>query len=229
VYAYRVAISSITRITRRIVKRGGPGSGHFDHEGRPGKRGGSLPSGEAGDIGRHHSPALAAQLREVEIATRTMLVEVAAAFTPDGEKVVSKLGTSSQVDFTDKEIERMEGAILTHNHPGGLPFSENDLTFFAAHRLLEMRASVEDGVWYVRWKDGVPPINPDSYRNFVLSRNFSDVYKRNVNEMHRAIADGDYQYVSEVLANDVVVNRVIEELGRTWGRYGFEGGFEPYE
>jgi hypothetical protein len=31
-----------------IVSRGGPGSGHFDHEGRPGEVGGSLPSGAAG-------------------------------------------------------------------------------------------------------------------------------------------------------------------------------------
>jgi hypothetical protein len=153
-----------------------------------------------------------------------MLVEVAATFTPDGEKVVSKLGTSSQVDFTDKEIERMEGAILTHNHPGGLPFSENDLTFFAAHRLLEMRASAEDGVWYMRWKDGVPSINP-----FMVSLDFSDVFTSNVNEMKRAIKNGDYQYVSEAIAHSVVFNRIIDELGGTWGRYGFEGGFEPYE
>jgi hypothetical protein len=30
-----------------IVERGGPGSGHHDHEGRPGEVGGSLPSGQA--------------------------------------------------------------------------------------------------------------------------------------------------------------------------------------
>jgi 2'-5' RNA ligase/GNAT superfamily N-acetyltransferase len=31
-----------------LVKRGGPGSGHFGHAGRPGEIGGSLPSGETG-------------------------------------------------------------------------------------------------------------------------------------------------------------------------------------
>lgn len=30
-----------------VVERGGPGSGHFDHAGRPGEVGGSLPSGES--------------------------------------------------------------------------------------------------------------------------------------------------------------------------------------
>jgi hypothetical protein len=30
-------------LTRRLTLRGGPGSGHFDHEGRPGEVGGSLP------------------------------------------------------------------------------------------------------------------------------------------------------------------------------------------
>ena len=33
------------------VIRGGPGSGHFEHEGRPGEVGGSLPSGAADDAG----------------------------------------------------------------------------------------------------------------------------------------------------------------------------------
>jgi len=32
-----------------IVLRGGPGSGHFEHEGRPGKRGGSMPSDGPGN------------------------------------------------------------------------------------------------------------------------------------------------------------------------------------
>jgi hypothetical protein len=32
---------------RRIIKKGGPGSGHFDHKGRPGEVGGSLPSDAA--------------------------------------------------------------------------------------------------------------------------------------------------------------------------------------
>jgi len=31
---------------RFSIKRGGEGSGHFEHEGRPGEVGGSLPSGE---------------------------------------------------------------------------------------------------------------------------------------------------------------------------------------
>lgn len=38
-----------------IVERGGPGSGHYDHDGRPGEVGGSLPSGDAPSwsAGRH--------------------------------------------------------------------------------------------------------------------------------------------------------------------------------
>lgn len=42
-----------TPILRRIVIRGGPGSGHFGHEGRPGQRGGSQP-GEGGDERRYN-------------------------------------------------------------------------------------------------------------------------------------------------------------------------------
>ena len=36
------------RSIKRIVERGGPGSGHHGHEGRPGEVGGSLPSGASG-------------------------------------------------------------------------------------------------------------------------------------------------------------------------------------
>ena len=37
------------KINRSLaIERGGPGSGHHDHEGRPGEVGGSLPSGQAG-------------------------------------------------------------------------------------------------------------------------------------------------------------------------------------
>lgn len=35
----------VTPGLRRIINRGGPGSGHFGHQGRPGERGGSLPGG----------------------------------------------------------------------------------------------------------------------------------------------------------------------------------------
>lgn len=35
------------------VERGGPGSGHFDHRGRPGERGGSLPSGGESSLKRN--------------------------------------------------------------------------------------------------------------------------------------------------------------------------------
>jgi hypothetical protein len=35
------------------VERGGPGSGHFDHRGRPGERGGSQPSGGASSLKRN--------------------------------------------------------------------------------------------------------------------------------------------------------------------------------
>lgn len=38
------------------VRRGGPGSGHFGHEGRPGQRGGSLPSDGETSISEYRQP-----------------------------------------------------------------------------------------------------------------------------------------------------------------------------
>jgi len=38
----------IGRAVKKIISRGGAGSGHFEHEGRPGEKGGSLPSGASG-------------------------------------------------------------------------------------------------------------------------------------------------------------------------------------
>jgi hypothetical protein len=46
--AVGVAIRRAHYFPDEIVERGGPGSGHFGHEGRPGQVGGSKPSGRAG-------------------------------------------------------------------------------------------------------------------------------------------------------------------------------------
>ena len=48
------------------VLRGGPGSGHFDHEGRPGEVGGSQPSGESGHKLAESEPTYYELGREIE-------------------------------------------------------------------------------------------------------------------------------------------------------------------
>lgn len=48
----------VTPVLRRLIIKGGPGSGHFGHAGRPGAQGGSLP----GEVSQQHEPGILGRL-----------------------------------------------------------------------------------------------------------------------------------------------------------------------
>ena len=74
-----------------------------------------------------------------ESAAINLPFERATVYDAHGKVLFHKDGNASHVDFTDAEIERMGGTRLTHNHPDGNSFSDEDLAFAAGADLAEIR------------------------------------------------------------------------------------------
>jgi len=87
--------------------------------------------------------ALDARGRVLLAAEREFIIqnyETAVAVNADGEIVLHKDGEKSKVYFTKSEMTKLENCSLTHNHPTGCSFSEEDLSFAIRTGLAEMHA-----------------------------------------------------------------------------------------
>ena len=86
------------------------------------------------------SSTLQSSLDRIEREIRDFAVEYAFAFSPDGTLLFQTTDEAgSRVGFNDAELALLDGAVLTHNHPGGRSFSEEDVTFAMRVGLFEMR------------------------------------------------------------------------------------------
>lgn len=83
---------------------------------------------------------LTVALRNVERQIATSNTESAYVFSPQGEMLLRQTGDQHSVVFSPDDIPLMNGAIMTHNHPGGRTFSAEDLAAFNWARLKEIRA-----------------------------------------------------------------------------------------
>lgn len=117
--------------------KGGPGSGHHEHTGRPGQRGGSQPGSGLQDILPQHE--------ETERALVTRKTEKSVCFDSEGNIIFQKSGTAKKIKYTADDIETMTGAAVHyHNHPSveqapTTSFSPDDLTAAAELRVGESR------------------------------------------------------------------------------------------
>ncbi len=94
--------------------------------------------GSRGGGGSSNALIKALQQKELEISKRSE--EHSVIFDQHGNIILEKKGTQDYVDFTDTEVAKMLGKILTHNHSGGSSFSPGDINFAIANNLKEMRA-----------------------------------------------------------------------------------------
>ena len=86
------------------------------------------------------NPTLQSSLDRVEREIRDLGFEYAYAFSLDGELLLHTTDEEdSHVGFNDAQLALLPGAVLTHNHPGGRSFSEEDVTFAMRVGLAEMR------------------------------------------------------------------------------------------
>ena len=86
------------------------------------------------------NPALEVALNNAESNIINQAHESAYIFDKDGNQLLHKEGDDRHVTFTYDEMKKMEGANLTHNHPGGTSFSEADWTMAIKGKAKTVRA-----------------------------------------------------------------------------------------
>ena len=90
-------------------------------------------------------------IREREDQIRHLLIETAAAWNAEGEEVLTKSGDKRRIIFTDEEIVLLRGTIFTHNHPGGLAFSDDDPRSFGnSFSLADIRLACDTALTEIR-------------------------------------------------------------------------------
>lgn len=169
----------ITAGVTLLIERGGPGSGHFGHKGRPGEVGGSQPRSAGltralqlhipGMFPREPLPklkvpekkmaafgfkdrpvSLARKLEEIRREIAPLEYEEAHVVSPFGEVIfVDTDNGSDYVAFTDEQFEQMHGNILTHNHPSSMSLSKEDVLLAAHAGCHEVHAYGRNGTIYI--------------------------------------------------------------------------------
>lgn len=133
-----------------------------------------------------------------------------------GRIIEMPVGTAHSVGWN--KIRDIEGGILTHNHPGGGSFSDQDiLNVFTPFRLREIRAvGVTNNHGYVAYRAqriGTPPA-PN-----IINRTYEESIEVARNETDKLLSDGIID-VDE--ANDRLYHRtweVFETKNKSWFQY----------
>lgn len=86
--------------------------------------------------------------REAWIYTKSY--ERAYIYDQNGNKLLGKIGTLDEVEFTEKELKLMKDAVVTHNHPKGVTLSPDDIYMAIEHNLQEIRATGSRGTYVLR-------------------------------------------------------------------------------
>jgi hypothetical protein len=89
-----------------------------------------------------HEPALAFLAHERAIALNVTTGQP--LFTQEANRRINprtgEVRFHASVDFTKEQLAQVRGNVVTHNHPGGLPFSPEDVAFASRFGVAEMRA-----------------------------------------------------------------------------------------
>lgn len=160
-------------------------------------------------------PKYARALADAEDKIRPRRREYAYAFSVDGDVVLDgkTSGKKDSVSFTDEEIKKMFGAVVTHNHPSGSGLSIQDLVTFETQGFKEIRAVGSTGTTYVLTRVG----DPVKYRDPKLAK----AYDRARNEYKRTV-------VNPIFASTYDAdrcNKMMAEFKTKWltehaGKYG---------
>lgn len=125
---------------------------------------GSAPTPDDDPTGSF-TPAAWRILRETEAEISSQTYETAQVLAREGHSLLVKDGGGSFVAFSTEEAEKMNGGVLTHNHPNSGPLSDNDIALTMSKGLREMRAICRDGTLY---RLGIKTVAPKGYTPWSL-------------------------------------------------------------
>lgn len=210
------------------AKDGGKGNGNFNHEGRPGKIGGSGGGGNSSEGGEksseEHSTEKTSKISKKvypnERNFKDSKIEKSVLYDDDGSVLLEKTGSERQVRFSRQELEKFRSKVFTHSHPQDVTLSPADLMRMQEYEIKQVRAVTSKGVyvagytgkWKKQFKDDEElkqferSIDKDAF-NLAVS-------KLEAEEWTLEQADSYYQHIA--------VQKMSEELG-------FEYRFIPWE
>lgn len=210
------------------AKDGGKGSGNFNHEGRPGKVGGSGWGGSSSEGGekssKEHSTEKTSKISKKvypnERSFKDSKIEKSVLYDDDGSVLLEKTGSERQVRFSRQELEKFRSKVFTHSHPQDVTLSPADLMRMQEYEIKQVRAVTSKGVYVAgytgKWKKQFK--NDEELEQFERSIdkdafNFA-TSKLDTKEWTLEQADSYYQHIA--------VQKMSEELG-------FEYRFIPWE
>lgn len=206
------------------VQDGGEGSGNFNHEGRPGKVGGS---GEGGGSSskqeskeKSYTGKISRKVYPNERAFKNNRVEKAAVYDDDGSVIFEKTGSERQVRISRQDLVKFKGKVFTHSHPQDVTLSPADLMRMQEYEIKQVRAVTSKGVYVAgytgKWKKQFK--NDEELKQYELSIDKealkTAISKHESKEWTQEYADNYYQHKA--------VQKMSEELG-------FDYRFIPWE
>ena len=134
------------------------------------------------------------------------------AYDKNGRIILAKYGDVSSIQFSSKEISRVKGSILTHNHPSNGPLSDTDIYRLWDPGLAEIRAVTKHGIFSAK-----PPSNwkrvPNQNEMRKKFNEYVQMFKPNVEEVSakRNLSKEEREYL---------IQRLVMRRFTRYYRYG---------
>jgi hypothetical protein len=158
-------------------------------------------------------------------------VEQANVYDRSGKLVMVKNGTYNNVFFTDDEVPKLRGTIVTHNHPVPSPFSSDDVVMAFRWGLSEIRAVTENYLYVLKPPKGQEMFDPSKASN--MNYIFLTANSLSYQDFKEALDAGrvNISDMNEVGWDDVL-NRFAQRSGVRYERFRWpdakprqEGGY----
>jgi len=179
-----------------VEVKGGEGSGHHDHLGRPGQQGGSLPSsaGLSTDIPVTVTviPDHVGNLPRTENVIFAERYDMAdwrndkwetAIIVKNGKYAFEVKGDESAVRLTKNQLRQTRGSVVVHNHPTNGSFSQEDIDMAFAQDLEEIRVITPGGYVY--------RFRPTTNGHMAFAFYGADVWEESYDRVMARVASGE--------------------------------------
>ena len=165
----------------------------------------------------------AKEKKELEKDERTLSgrkKETAVVYNAEGRYLFTKRGDERSVEFTRKEIRKMRGCIVSHNHPSGASFSIADWNVFKRAKLQELRAIGDNQVYYIRLKDNAEILkNMDNVEFAELCKKTQRDVRKEYQKLYKS---GKINRQEALLQSSDEYNRLVaEKVGVEYGKEYF--------
>ena len=178
---------------KEVDKKGGPGSGHWGHAGRPGMVGGSQSGGLYLSLGKHARRNARLGIMDCQNHGLSTGNERVICLDNAGSKFGSIDGTNDTCFIPNDILDRTE--VMIHNHPSSSSFSPEDIAIFMTEPTMKHSMVIgHDGTLYRLSKTDKTPAMPENW-----AEGFPPIKKL----YEAAVQKNFYEYQSRVLEGKI--------------------------